>query len=137
MTTPYAPALCFLCMYYVPGMDPTNYRNRPVCRAFPERIPEGILLGGFDHRQPLYNEPIVFRPAEGVTATDVGEWEQEVLEIEKRDLIALLDALDAPVEHADTMWSSLATDQNGLTEATFLERIAHGLDTRRNPPGHT
>ena len=102
MTTPRAPALCYLCAHYKSGLVPTNHRNQPICTAFPNRIPERILHGGFDHRRPLYNEPITFRPAEGVTATDVGEWEQEVLEIEKRDLIALLDALDTPGECADT-----------------------------------
>jgi hypothetical protein len=139
MTTPKAPALCFLCAHYKSGLDPTNPHDHPTCLAFPDRIPERIFLGGFDHRDPLYNEPITFRPAQGVTATDVGEWEQEILEIEKRDLFALLDAVGASGECADTdvMWSSPATDHDGLTEALFLERIAQGLGTRRKPPSRT
>ena len=139
MTTPKAPALCFLCAHYKSGLDPTNPHDQPTCLAFPDRIPERIFLGGFDHRQPLLNETTVFRPAQGVTATDVGEWEQEILEIEKRDLIALLDAVGASGECADTdaIWSSPATDQDRLTEALFLERIAHQLNHKPKPPSRT
>ena len=139
MTTPKAPALCFLCAHYKSGLDPTNHRNQPTCLAFPYRIPERIFHGGFDHRDPLYNEPITFRSAQGVTATDVGEWEQEILEIEKRDLFALLDAVGASGECADTdaMRNQAVDDPGALAETVFLERIAQQLNHKPKPPGRT
>ena len=38
--------LCHSCRRFTPGW------NGPTCSAFPEGIPEQIIKGGFDHRQP-------------------------------------------------------------------------------------
>lgn len=83
--------LCDLCEYYVPGVSKENDRGIPVCRAFPEGIPDEILDTGFDHRKAFGDETILFSPAEGVTEEDIEEWEQEVLETEKMNLKAMLD----------------------------------------------
>ena len=39
--------LCHSCRRFTPGW------NGPTCSAFPEGIPEQIIKGGFDHRQPF------------------------------------------------------------------------------------
>ena len=83
---PRAPALCFLCEYYEPGTDRDNDLNIPRCRAFPEGIPDEIFNGGFDHREPLGNEAVLFRLAEGKTEEDVEAWEQEMLELDKMEM---------------------------------------------------
>ena len=91
MATPRFEAICNLCEYYVPGVDPENQRGIPVCIAFPEGIPEEILHGGQDHRQPIGNEAITFKRAEGVTEEDVDEWERTVLEQEKSDMLGMIE----------------------------------------------
>lgn len=82
-----------LCEHYVPGID--NPRDKPVCIAFPEGIPDKILAGGYDHRKPLGNETITFKPAEGVTTEDVEEWDREQLEEDKADMLAVVDQFRA------------------------------------------
>jgi hypothetical protein len=69
----------------------------------------------------------------------VGEWEHEILEIEKRDLFAILDALDASVECVDTdaMRNQAVDDPGALAETAFLERIARQLNHKPKPPGRT
>lgn len=41
--TSYNPSLCYACERYARGS----------CEAYPERIPDAILVGGADHRSPL------------------------------------------------------------------------------------
>ena len=95
--TPNAPALCFLCHYYEPGTSPENDSGKPRCQAFPEGIPSSIFNGGFDHREPLGDEAITFRLAEGKTEEDVKVWEQQILEIDKSAMIAAVDGFsEAP-----------------------------------------
>ena len=135
MTIPSRPALCHLCHHHKPGSDPAKRHVLQVCVAFPRQIPQSILHEGFDHRQPLYNEPVTFQPAQGVTVADVNEWEQRVLEIEKRHLFDLLDALECA--DADAVRSESIDDPARMSESEFLEWTAHGLRTGRNPPGRT
>lgn len=39
--------ICYLCKNFKPD------KPDPVCRAFPEGIPEGILLGRVNHTKPV------------------------------------------------------------------------------------
>ncbi len=87
---PRFPALCFICEYYVPGVDPENDRGQPVCRAFDGLIQSEILNGGFDHRQPFRNEWFTFKLAADKTEEDLKQWEQEVLDILKQDILAVI-----------------------------------------------
>jgi hypothetical protein len=66
----------------------------------------------------------------------VGEWEHEILEIEKRDLFAILDVLETPVDCVDTdaMRSQAVDDPGALAETAFLERIAQQLNHKPKPP---
>lgn len=45
MTTPTIPALCWGCERF--------REDGTTCDAFPDGIPESILLGGADHREPV------------------------------------------------------------------------------------
>jgi hypothetical protein len=72
--------ICDICEYYVSGINENNDRGKPVCRPFPEGIPPEIINGGFDHRKPLGDETIMFKPREDVTDQDIRDWEQEYLE---------------------------------------------------------
>jgi hypothetical protein len=83
-----------MCEYYVPGTDPTNDRQKPICRAFPEGIPREIMDAGFDHRQPFEGETILFKPAAGVTEADINQWEAEVLENSKADVLGVLGDME-------------------------------------------
>ncbi len=100
---PNAPALCFLCHYYEPGTNPDNDLNVPRCKAFPEGIPSEIINGGFDHREPLGDEAITFRLAEGKTEDDVAQWESEVLEIQKAEMLTQVDDFIDVGSGADTV----------------------------------
>lgn len=84
--------ICDLCEYYRPGLHPDNPRGVPVCRAFPEGIPDEILDGGFDHRKALDGETITFKLAQDATEEDLEEWEQEVLAQEKHRLKSVIEA---------------------------------------------
>jgi hypothetical protein len=95
---PMHPSICFLCNLFVPGVDPDNWRGKPICRAFPDGIPSEILDGGFDHRQPFGDETITFKPAEGVTEDEIDEWRRIVLEVQKMELLALIDRLDSHMD---------------------------------------
>ena len=88
---PDKPSLCFLCEYYVAGTDPENLRGKPTCRSFPEGIPNEILNEGFDHRRPLGKESILFKLRGGLDESDLKAWEDEVLAIEKEDMLGMLD----------------------------------------------
>jgi len=96
---PRFPSLCYLCEHFVPGIDPTNDRDRPVCKAFPESIPSKILDGGFDHRQPLGNESVTFKLSAEFSQTDVEEWEQDVLDIMKTEMLGVLRQI-----HGESPW---------------------------------
>lgn len=98
MTVPAIPPLCYMCEYYVPGMDPENRMNRPVCRAFPDGIPDEIMNGGYDHRQPLFDENILFKLSKNYTAEDLKEWERAALDLEKQDLLSRVDEMEADDE---------------------------------------
>jgi hypothetical protein len=103
MTQPAVAPICYMCEYYVSGMDPTNPTNRPVCRAFPDGIPEEIMKGGHDHRQPLFDENILFKLSKEYTAEDLKAWEQETLEVEKQDLLSRVDEMEAGDEEPGEM----------------------------------
>lgn len=64
---------CFRCKHFIfDGDAPVGAPNR--CTAFPQRIPDDIIIGGFDHRkeypgdQGVRYEPIE-QPADQATAT--------------------------------------------------------------------
>jgi hypothetical protein len=61
-----------------------------VCRGFDGLIPSEILNGGFDHRQPFRNEWFTFKLAADKTEEDLKQWEQEVLDILKQDMFAVI-----------------------------------------------
>lgn len=82
---PKKPSICHMCEYYVSGMD--NPRGKPVCRAFPEGIPDEVLFGGYDHRRPLWDESITFRLSKEFTAEDLKQWERDMIEIERQEMI--------------------------------------------------
>jgi hypothetical protein len=89
VTSPRKPSICFECEYYTPGTDPENPLGIPVCRAFPEGIPSKIIDGGYDHRQPLGTETILFKEREGGSVKD---WEKAIAEIDKEDVMGLFDS---------------------------------------------
>ncbi len=97
MTTPNASALCFICEHYEPGTDPDNDLNKPRCRAFPEGIPSEIFNGGFDHREPFGNEPVLFRLAADKTEEDLEAWEAESLELEKMEMTSAIRQFQEPL----------------------------------------
>ena len=49
-----------------------HYKGGLTCAAFPERIPEEILVGDHDHSKPLGDEKVLFEvaPAEEPDVTD-------------------------------------------------------------------
>lgn len=51
--------LCFRCV--------NKYRDKIGCNAFPDKIPDDILTGEFDHtvKHPLQMNDIVFEPIKG------------------------------------------------------------------------
>jgi hypothetical protein len=94
--------LCSLCDYLVSGNDPDNDRGKPVCRAFPEGIPDDVWAGGFDHRQPYRNETVTFKLDKAYyTQADVEKWERHVLEVEKLDMLAMIDQYEQAEEPTD------------------------------------
>lgn len=93
---PKARAICFLCHYYEEGTAPDNESGRPRCKAFPEGIPMEIFNGGFDHREPLGDETITFRLAQNKTPEDLEAWEQDSLELQKREMLAQVDGFKNP-----------------------------------------
>lgn len=58
-------SLCSYCQRFQP--DPL----RPTCEAFPNGIPDEILQGEHDHRQPFEGEEILFLPRADAPADDV------------------------------------------------------------------
>lgn len=99
---PSFPTICYYCANFVSGFDPGNFGGRPACRAFPEGIPDKILAGGFDHRNPyLGDEWFLFEPGEGVTEEDVEEWERDVLEIMKQDFLGVIREFQKPMTWDD------------------------------------
>lgn len=90
--------ICFMCKHYVPGMDEENPLDVPVCAAFPNGIPDEILKQGYDHREPLGNESILFELGRGYTEEDLAEWEEEMVEDEKADVMRLLNQLEPDTE---------------------------------------
>lgn len=87
---PRAPSICFLWEHFVLGVDLESLTGQPVCRAFPEGIPSRIINGVFDHREPFQGETILFRWADDASQEDVEAWEQEVVEIEKREMLPVI-----------------------------------------------
>ena len=108
--TPSGPPICSLCHYYEPGTDPDNELNKPRCKAFPEGIPDEIFKGGFDHREPLGEEAITFRLAEGKTEQDLEAWEQETLEIRKSQMLSAVDDF----KNAPDITRSLVPEQRSV-----------------------
>lgn len=50
-----------------------RYRGNLACDAFPESIPEVILTGQHDHRQPLHGEEKLYRSVDDVEVEGAGE----------------------------------------------------------------
>ncbi len=94
---PKATAICFICEHYQPGVDPDNEINVPRCRAFPSGIPSEILNGGFDHREPLGEEAVLFRLAADKTQEDLEAWEAESLELDKAEMGANIRQFQEPL----------------------------------------
>lgn len=59
-----ALSLCAFCTRFQPDA------RRPMCEAFPNGIPDEILHGGFDHRQPFEDEVILFEPKAGAPSDE-------------------------------------------------------------------
>jgi hypothetical protein len=46
--------ICASCVRYSPGLGEDLFDSRPAsCAAFPDGIPDDVLLGGVDHREPV------------------------------------------------------------------------------------
>ncbi len=88
---PRQPAICLLCKHLEPDRGHWYWPSHPACRAFPEGIPDEILLGGFDHRKPHRpGERFLFEPADWVSEVDIASWERVVLERQKQDMLAVI-----------------------------------------------
>lgn len=85
-----------MCEYFVAPLDPGNDRRIAHCRAFPDGIPDEILLGGFDHRQPLGSEAVTFKLAADEDPAELEAWEQAQVEAERAKYLALLPDTGEP-----------------------------------------
>jgi hypothetical protein len=78
MTTGSHP-ICFACRHLHPGLvrvTDTPPEGPSTCDAFPDGIPDEIMLGGVDHRRPLPGDGgIRFELAEGREG-DLAAYEQ-------------------------------------------------------------
>ena len=86
--------MCYICEYYIPGMDPSNRMNRPVCRAFSDGIPDEIMHGGYDHRQSRFDENVLFKLSKNHTAEDLRSWERETLDFERAEFLSMWDQME-------------------------------------------
>lgn len=91
--TPETPKICDMCKHYRPGIREDD--GVPKCPAFPDGIPDEILSEGWDHREPLFDEKILFDPKPGMESR-VAQWEELRMLNEEADLERQL--LDEPVE---------------------------------------
>ena len=84
MSIPAVPPICLMCERFKSGFG--HPEGMPTCAAFPDGIPDEIFYGGFDHRQPLRNESVLFKLKEG-REEDLEEWDALRLELAKADLL--------------------------------------------------
>ena len=87
-----------MCAYFVGGMEPENERGIPVCRAFPEGIPDEIMAGGFDHRQALGNETVLFKLADDEDPARLEAWERAQVENEHNKVLQLIEQTESDDE---------------------------------------
>lgn len=76
--------ICKMCRFYKPGAGEEDGVSK--CQAFPDGIPSEIIEQGFDHREQLGDETIVFELDEAFTDEDLAEWEQSWLQEEKGEM---------------------------------------------------
>jgi len=69
--------LCHHCKHKRPWWE--GETGTATCPAFPEGIPDDILKGLWDHREPLGDEQTLFEPREGVSDETVADWEKRAL----------------------------------------------------------
>ncbi|GAB2449695.1 hypothetical protein [Streptosporangium sandarakinum] len=71
------PSICDACarlrMRRNPEAETSVDRWVPYCDAFPEKIPDAVFLGGFDHREPY--------PGDGGIRFLLKEGEEEILRL--------------------------------------------------------
>ena len=89
MSVPALHPICFFCKHYIDGFD--SGIGEPNCKAFPEGIPPEISEEGWDHREPLGDEKILFEVRSG-EEENLKRWEEARQIGQETDLeIAMLD----------------------------------------------
>jgi len=84
--------ICVLCRHYRPGLEEDD--NVSKCVAFPEGIPPQIMHEGFDHRQPLDDEQVLFQLHPDATEEELEEWSAATLKLTEN----LVDENLGPIE---------------------------------------